>query len=53
MGFDEYLNAGFSQKDLRPVSMSLDAANKSAIWVDGAFFAIVTQPVLQGVLIST
>ncbi len=41
-GMDEYLRGGFRLDDLQPVSMSLDAANKSPICIDGAFFATIT-----------
>ena len=36
---DEFLSAGFSMDDLSPVSLSLNAANKSPITIHGAFFA--------------
>lgn len=38
---DEFLRAGFSMSDLLPVSLSLSAANKSPIRIDGAFFGKV------------
>ena len=41
-GMDAYLQAGYSRQDLHPVTTALDAANKSAIRVDGAFFATIT-----------
>lgn len=37
----EFLRAGFSEDDLHPVTMSLNAANKSPIKINGAFFATV------------
>lgn len=42
----EYLANGFSRDDLSPVSLSLSAANHSAIKIEGAFFASlsVTSP---------
>ena len=35
---DQFINAGFTTADLSPVSLSLNAANKSPIKIDGAFF---------------
>ena len=52
-GMDAYLQAGYSRKDLHPVSMSVDAANKSAIRIDGAFFATVTGFTATGAPIQT
>ena len=37
----EFLAAGFSREDLHPVSLSLQAANKSKISIEGAFFSII------------
>ena len=37
-----FLQAGFIMKELSPVSLSLNAANKSPIRIDGAFFARIT-----------
>ena len=37
-GKEDYLKAGFNIKDLTPVSLALEAANKSAIQLEGAFF---------------
>ena len=36
---EEFLASGFSRDDLRPVKLSLSAANHSPIAIDGAFFA--------------
>ena len=38
----EYLATGFRIEDLQPVSLSLDAANKSPISLSGAFFALIS-----------
>ena len=38
----EFLKAGFKLSDLSPVSLSLNAANKSSIRIDGAFDASFT-----------
>ena len=35
---EAFLNAGFCRSDLHPVSLSINAANKSPIRIDGAFF---------------
>ncbi|KAF3837876.1 hypothetical protein F7725_009644 [Dissostichus mawsoni] len=35
----EFLACGFARDDLRPVSLSLSAANRSPIAIEGAFFA--------------
>ena len=35
----DYLKAGYLKEDLSPVSLSLNAANKSPIKIDGAFFS--------------
>ena len=53
----EYLNAGFLEKDLLQVSLNLTAANKSPILINGAFFAEITghsvngQPITAKVMI--
>ena len=39
---DEYIKAGFSRGDLHPVTLGLNAANKSAIRIEGAFFGTIT-----------
>lgn len=36
---EEYLACGFSRDDLHPVRLSLTAANRSPIGIEGAFFA--------------
>ncbi|KAF3842804.1 hypothetical protein F7725_001653 [Dissostichus mawsoni] len=36
---EEFLACGFARDDLRPVSLSLSAANRSPIAIEGAFFA--------------
>ena len=36
---DHYLKSGFKMSDLYPAKMSLNAANKSTIRIDGVFFA--------------
>ena len=38
----EFLACGFAQDDLHPVSLSLSAANRSPIAIEGAFFARLT-----------
>ena len=37
----EFLAAGFSRADLHPVSLSMQAANKSSINIEGAFFGVI------------
>lgn len=39
---EEFTACGFSRDDLRPVSLSLSAANRSPIAIEGAFFAKLT-----------
>ena len=39
---DEFLSCGFSQHDLHPVLLSLSAANRSPLAIEGAFFARLT-----------
>jgi len=39
---NQFLDAGFTKADLSPVSLSLSAANKSPIKIEGAFFAKLT-----------
>ena len=39
---EAYLNSGLSRDDLRPVSLNLNAANKSPIHIDGAFFSKIS-----------
>lgn len=36
---EEYLSCGFSRDDLHPVCLSLTAANRTPIRIEGAFFA--------------
>ena len=38
----DFLASGFSSDDLTPVSLTLSAANRSPISIEGAFFAIIT-----------
>lgn len=49
---DEYLACGFSRDNLRPVSLSLSAANRSPITIDGAFFAELSTASDNGGVIS-
>ena len=49
---EAYLDAGYSRTDLQPVSMSLNAANKSPINIDGAFFTEVSGVTEKGDTIS-
>ena len=44
----EYLNAGFSEKGLLQVTLDLNAANKSPIYINGAFFAEITGHSVSG-----
>ena len=44
----DFLACGFSNDDLRPVRMSLSAANRSPISIEGAFFAKLTTKSPQG-----
>ena len=37
--FKEFLRAGFNECDLSPVAISMKAANKSPVRIDGAFLA--------------
>ena len=48
----EYLAAGYLERDLHAVSLSLNAANKSAIHIAGAFFANVTGTSADGTPIT-
>ena len=50
---DEYLRAGFSPNELHPVRLALNAANKSAIHIDGAFFGTISGRTQTGSVIST
>ena len=47
----EYIAAGHKVKDLSKVNLSLNAANKSAIRIDGAFFADITGVTAEGTTI--
>ena len=49
---DEYCKAGYSPDDLSPVALSLNAANKSAIHVDGAFFTTISGTTSDGGIIT-
>ena len=49
----EYLAAGYLERDLHTVSLSLNAANKSPIHIAGAFFADVTGISADGTPITT
>ena len=44
----EYLASGYDKTSLAPVNLSLNAANKSAIRIDGAFFAEITGTTAEG-----
>ena len=48
----EYLKSGLSEEDLRPVSLSLNAANTSPIHIDGAFFSKISGTTANGNVIS-
>ena len=47
-----FLDSGFSQDDLQPVTLSLSAANRSPISVEGAFFGRITTKPPSGKAIS-
>ena len=49
---EAYLSSGFSKDDLRPVSLSLNAANKFPIHIDGAFFSTISGRTADGRVIS-
>lgn len=49
---NQFLQAGFTTADLSPVSLSLNAANKLPISIDGAFFAKLTGKSSTGKTIS-
>ena len=49
---NEYLAAGFSLDDLSPVTLALNAANKSAIRIDGALFVTLSGKMANGSLIT-
>ena len=49
---NEYLAAGHKLKDLSQVNLSLNAANKSAIRIDGAFFADINGDTADGTTIT-
>ena len=42
MSLKQFLDMGHSIKDLTPVNLNLNAANKSVIKIDGAFFGEIT-----------
>ena len=48
----QFLDAGFTMADLSPVSLSLNAANKSPIRIDGAFFAKLDGRLTTGKTVS-
>ena len=43
-----FLDSGFSRDDLQPVTLSLSAANRSPIPIEGAFFGRITTKPLSG-----
>ena len=45
----DYLACGFSKADLHPIHMSLAAANRSPITIEGAFFATLSTPSDSGI----
>ena len=49
----EYLNAGYLQRDLQPATLSLTAANKSPIHINGAFFARLSGCCAVGTSVTT
>ncbi len=49
---DEFLSAGFSRDDLSPVNLSLNAANRSVIKIDGAFFTRIQTRAPDGNVIT-
>ena len=51
-GLDEYRKAGYLQEDLCTVSLTLNAANKSSIRIDGAFFTTISGKTADGSTIS-
>ena len=50
--FARYLAAGYNEKDLSPVSLSLNAANKSPIKIEGAFLAEIHGTTADGQIIT-
>jgi hypothetical protein len=48
----EFLTRGFSRGDLHPVTLSLFAANRSPIKIEGAFFAKITAKSSEGQVTS-
>ena len=48
----EFLACGFSRDDLHPVSLSLSAANRSPIAIEGAFLAKLTTTSRSGAAVS-
>ncbi|KAK3755453.1 hypothetical protein QZH41_007877 [Actinostola sp. cb2023] len=50
---EEFLACGFSRDELHPVSLSLSAANRSPIAIEGAFFAQLTTTHHCGKVVST
>ena len=49
---DAFLAAGFSETDLSPASLTMKAANKSPICINGAFFAVLSGKAPSGKKIS-
>eukprot|EP00794_Sanderia_malayensis_P015539 gene15539-17124_t len=50
---DEYLSFGFLRDDLKPVKLSLAAANRSPISIEGAFFAKLSVTLPNGQMTSS
>ena len=50
---EEFLRAGFSIDKLTPVRLTLNAANKSAIRIDGAFLGTISGRTPNGTLLTT
>lgn len=50
---EEFLRAGFTTDQLHPVKLSLNAANKSCIHIDGAFFGTISGSTKDGATLST
>ena len=50
---EEYLRAGYTTDKLHPVRLALNAANKSSIHIDGAFFGTISGRTQSGTILST
>jgi len=50
--FADFLAHGFTRADLHPIRLSLSAANRSPIWIEGAFFAKLTTLSPKGKVLS-